>query len=308
MKNTLILLMAALGCAGLAGCVSPFGVAPPTGPVVIANTNYFVMGDTSDGTSKPHQVTVDSFTMEVNLVSLQLWNGVETWATNHGYAFDHDGKGKAPSHPVQTVNWYDAVKWCNARSEMEGFEPCYYTADGNLYRTGNTNLSSAWVQWTNNGYRLPTEAEWEKAGKGGLSQRFPSGDKIAQSKANYLANTLSYHWDTGPDGYNKAYATGVLPYTSPVGAFPANGYGLRDMAGNVREWCWDWYHASYYQVSPPNNPHGPANSSVAPPQRVLRGGGWNLLAPVARTANRDRLTPGSAGSNVGFRCVRNWAP
>jgi formylglycine-generating enzyme required for sulfatase activity len=261
----------------------------------------FTMGDTLDGTANasPTNVTVSAFYMDVNLVSYSQWQGVYNWATSHGYGFVNAGAGKATNHPVQTVDWYDVVKWCNARSQQAGLTPVYYT-DAGLTQVYTNGEVTVYVNWTAKGYRLPTEAEWERAARGGLcGQRFPWGNTISESQANYKGDTNSYSYDLGPNGYNTNYATGVLPYTSPVGSFASNGYGLNDMAGNVRAWCWDWYGTPYGQPTT-NNPTGPGTES----RRVQRGGNWGQSAASARCANRGYSSPGIPGNLSGFRCVR----
>ena len=271
---------------------APFGMAPiPAGA--------FTMGDTLDGANPPPiSVTVSAFYMDTNLVSKTQWDEVYTWAIAHGYTFDNPGSFRAANHPVQSVSWYDVVKWCNARSEQEGGDAAYYTDEGlgTVYRGGQLSPT---VKWNSTGYRLPTEAEWEKAARGGLSgKRFPWGNTISRSQATYYGNTSSYSYDLGPDGYNPAYTGEGYPYTSSVGSYAPNGYGLNDMAGNVLQWCWDWFGTPYAGGSDPHGPVGPLSG------RVLRGGGWLNNAFVARCANRNVSNPANADFTIGFRCVR----
>ncbi len=265
----------------------------------------FTMGDTLDGESDaiPTNIYVSSFYMDTNLVSYSQWQSVYNWAIANGYGFDNAGSGKAANNPVQTVDWYDVVKWSNARSQQAGLTPVYYTDAGltQVYTTGDV---APYVNWSANGYQLPTEAEWEKAARGGLSgQRFPWGDTISWSQANYYGDPGSlggYAYDLAMAiDYDPAFDTGGYPYTSPVGYFAANGYGLYDMAGNVWEWCWDWYGTPYDQPTT-TNPTGPASGSI----RVMRGGGWASNASLVRCANRGNYSPSYNVYSIGFRCVR----
>jgi formylglycine-generating enzyme required for sulfatase activity len=291
---------------------------PTTAVVVVAPHGMtfippgtFTMGGFSDNgdASPPTNVYVSAFFMDVNLVSYAQWLSVYYWATNHGYGFDNAGSGKAVNHPVQMVDWCDCVKWCNARSQQAGLTPVYYT-DANLTQVYTNRDVTPYVNWTANGYQLPTEAEWEKAARGGLSgQLFPWGNTISESLANYCGAT-SLGYDLGPNGYNTNFDTGAQPYTSPVGYFAPNNYGLYDMAGNVFEWCWDWYAPPSPAGSPylgGTDPRGPASSPSG--QRVERSGSWYNTADVVRCANRTYGNPNTnATPHLGFRCVIYYAP
>jgi formylglycine-generating enzyme required for sulfatase activity len=264
----------------------------------------FTMGDSLDGISDAPRRTValDAYYIGKYEVTKVEWDEVRTWALSNGYTDLAAGSGKASNHPVQTISWYDMVKWCNARSQKEGLSPVYYinNAHTTVYKTGNVDVTNAQVKWSANGYRLPTEAEWEKAARGGLSgKRFPWGNTISHSRANYYA-TSDYKYDlTGNSYHHPSYKTGSEPYTSPVGAFAANGYGLYDMAGNVFEWCWDW-HVKYASGSQ-TNPRGATLGT----HRVGRGGGWYIGAEECRVAYRDSGIPADWDSGVGFRVARS---
>lgn len=269
-------------------------------------TGSFRRGDTFNDSGLAlefpvHDVRLNAFYMAQHEVTKVLWDEVRAWGASHGYTDLPAGAGKGPDHPVQSINWYAMVKWCNARSEKDGLTPCY-SASGLLYRTGSINPVG---DWTANGYRLPTEAEWEKAARGGLDGvRFPLGDLINLTSANYFGSNYSY--EVAPNsGYNPIYTVGGEPYTAPVGSFPVNGYGLTEMSGNVAEWCWDWYSESYYSSSPDTDPRGPASGT----DRVVRGGSWASLSYYCRNSNRNILFPDySIGTGLGFRLARRAVP
>jgi formylglycine-generating enzyme required for sulfatase activity len=263
----------------------------PAGTYTIGNA---IAEDTDIMDAPLTSVTLSGYYLSVDPTTKTQWDAVRSWAASNGYTDLAAGAGKASNHPVQTVSWYAVVKWANAASEKEGLTPCY-TVSGAVYRTGNSG--AVVCDWSANGYRLPTEAEWEVAARGGLSgKRFPWGDTITHSQANYYSYSY-YAYDVSPTrGFHPAYASGDYPYTSPVGSFAANGYGLRDIAGNVYQWCWDWYGT----YSGGSDPKGSATGSG----RVLRGGYSDDLANYARCAWRSDYTPSYGFSFSGFRLAR----
>jgi formylglycine-generating enzyme required for sulfatase activity len=295
----------------------PAGMAfIPAGAFTIGNS----IGDGDITDANPTNVIVSAFYMDVNLVSFGLWQSVYAYATNNGYSFDglySPAFGNSSNQPVFQVDWYDALKWCNARSQEDGLTPVYYT-DTNftqLYTNGQMDLADVNVNWAANGYRLPTEAECEKAARGGLNgKRFPWGDTISESQANYYGDTNDFSYDLGPNGLNTNFDNQVSgDYTSPVGYFPPNGYGLYDMAGNLFEWCWDWYSFPPYTTGSPylggTDPRGPASSPYY--CRVARGCSWRDAAYLPRCACRSYSLPyhnsnynHTGAYATGFRCVK----
>jgi len=204
-----------------------------------------------------------------------------------GDTFNEGSAGELPVHEVYLDDFYmDAYEVTNA--QYAEFDPThtYPTGKGDHPVTSVSWFDAAdYAQWA--GKRLPTEAEWEKAARGGVvGKRYPWGDSVSAADANYYNN---------------------IGDTTPVGDYPPNGYGLYDAAGNVVEWCADWYDKYYYKDSPLYNPQGP-DSGAPDYERVLRGGGWGYVAGAMRVASRYKYGPALMYFNIGFRCAGDVIP
>ena len=280
--------------------------APPAAPTGFSTIpgGSFTMGRTSgdtDSDAPPVVVNVSTFFMGKTEVTKGLWDEVRIWAIANGYSDLAAGQGKAANHPVYGLKWFEVVKWCNARSEKEGLTPCY-RVDGEVMRAGEMDPT---LNGSANGYRLPTEAEWEKAARGGLTgRRFPSGiHTISHSEANF-DNEGGEAYAIGTTGLHPTYSTGSIPHTSPVGSFAATGYGLHDMAGNVYEWCGDRYGYRAY-LHGMTDPRGPESGN----HRVYRGGNWLSSAMYCRAAHRSWVSVSvEPPTGLGFRVARNSIP
>lgn len=191
--------------------------------------------------------------------------------------------------PVESISWMDAIQYCNARSIQEGLTPVY-TVDGQ---------SVSWDR-SANGYRLPTEAEWEYACRAGTDTPFSTQTSISADEANYWGHYPYLIEDHYFSQSNLETKPGVYRQTTvAVGSFQPNAWGLYDMHGNVGEWVWDWYGS--YDTVGQTDPTGPDSGTL----RVNRGGGWNDFAKNLRSAYRATLPPDSVSFNLGMRLVRN---
>jgi formylglycine-generating enzyme required for sulfatase activity len=238
---------------------------PATANMVRINGGTFTMGSPSNepnrmiGEGPQHQVTVSSFYMGKYEVTQKEYQ--EVMGTN-------PSRFKGDNLPVEQVSWYDAVEYCNKRSQKEGLTPAYTINETNV--TWNRNA---------NGYRLPTEAEWEYACRAGTTTAYNTG-----------AN-MSYNAGWCYENSDRK--------THPVGQKSANAWGLYDMHGNVYEWCWDWYGS--YSSGSQTDPAGAVTGSY----RVRRGGNWSILGHALRSAQRGVGSPSNRYEDSGFRVVRS---
>ncbi|MGH9712037.1 MAG: formylglycine-generating enzyme family protein [Candidatus Acidiferrales bacterium] len=216
---------------------------------------WFLMGsDTGQENERPvHRLWVDAF----ELAACQVTNAeyAQFLASTHHHKPLHwvDPLFSHPEQPVVAPSWFDATAFCEWLSKKSGRH-----------------------------YRLPTEAEWERAARGGIEQKlYPWGDEPLESLANYSAR-----WKQAPE---------------PVGRAERNAFGLYDIGANVHEWCSDWFSPGYYLTSPDRNPQGPAQGT----RRASRGGSWRHATKVSRCAARSSIPPDFQYTDYGFRLARS---
>lgn len=221
---------------------------------------------------------VQSFYMDQTEVTKAQWDDVREWAMTNGYSFG-DAVGKAPNHPVHSIHHGEVRMWCNARSEMEGRRPMYYSSS-RVYGTSRTALAS--INPNALGFMLPNTTRRRYAAKGGVQGAvFPTGAVISHEMANYRANPDVADEVGTTSGYHPTYDVNGLPYTSPVGSFAPNGYGLYDMAGNIGEWTANSYGSYKF---------------------VEMGGSWSDSSGVLKCIyEANEVTAGA--NTVGFRTI-----
>ena len=276
---------------------------PDESPVHTVTVSSFYMGRTEVTQGEWAEVLREwtAAMNESNPLSLAEAVRVRTYyaAISQEYSFYGDTGGSSislpyyPSYfngdnlPVEQVSWYAAVEYCNRRSRMEGLTPAY-TFTREVRNDGPTRWAVTWDR-SANGWRLPTEAEWEYAARGGNG----SPGSYTYSGSNNVDEAAWYD--------ETAWIDRRYERTRWVGTKKPNGLGLYDMSGNVYEWCWDWYNANYYSNSPQNDPAGPDFGS----ERVRRGGSWGSEEEECRSTYRNYAYERNGGSYSGFRLVRN---
>jgi sulfatase modifying factor 1 len=267
---------------GSAPAQSPVSSKEVSGPVEVVTKSGiemvslpgggFTMGSTQGNPDEapPHKVKLTPFVMDKFEVTQEMFDKVQLPNPSHW--------NENPKKPVERVRWRDAKQYCNERSTVEGLKPCY-----------NEKTADWDCDYSANGYRLPTEAEWEYACKAGIEGPFDFGqpDKLRQ-----------FSW----------FADVAEEKTHVVGQKKPNKWGLYDMYGNVSEWCEDVYNPTYYKESPGNDPVGPP-SPGKDVKRVMRGGSWKSSADMCRTTFRQGQKTGDTDAcfftdYCGFRCVR----
>lgn len=276
----------------------------------------FVIGENAQSMTATRWIT--NFKMNKYETTYNLWYIVRNYAEEKGYVFQNPGqegaygrRGKAPTkegayQPVTMVSWYDVIVWCNALSEMMGRTPCYYHNNQILRDATDTAACDLAVcKWENDGYRLPSEAEWEYAARitkaGYQSGSLASGQINSLGLDNPSVKETSVAWcDMNANSTRTVGTAGTVFRGDEMSAAPgsgnANGAGLFDMSGNVLEYCWDWFD-NYSEVTPGERATGPQYGE----ERICRGGSWSSYSGFIYAGDRYGYDPNEFYNYLGFR-------
>ena len=267
---------------------------PPTFTMIDVPEGVFQIGGSS-------LVQLSAFKMSNTEVTYKLWKEVYDWAVVNGYDMYAGYIGSSNSgseyQPVTNVNWYDVVKWCNAYTEYSnanlgtGYTCAYYTdtSFNTIYKTGQTDITKEMVRWDANGYRLPTESEWEYTARYQDGTNWTPTDYLSGATANY----------SNADACKEVawYSENSGSSTHEVGTKRENQLNIFDMSGNVYEWCWDWYDGALPGGA---NPKGPDTGS----SRLIRGGFFSANANYCQVGDRNYSDPNYRSNSLGFRIFR----